>query len=69
HLHTGECPYKCQEYGKSLSISYYLIRHLKIHPGEQPYKCLGCGRRFQNSSDLIRHQDTDRVEALLLYQL
>ena len=54
-IHTGENPYKCEQWGKTFALIDYLKKHTIIHTGENPFKCEQCGKTCEQSDHLKNH--------------
>uniref|UniRef100_A0A6P7H6M6 Protein krueppel-like n=1 Tax=Diabrotica virgifera virgifera TaxID=50390 RepID=A0A6P7H6M6_DIAVI len=50
-VHTGETPYKCEQFTTKHGLKY----HLRVHTGEKPYKCEICIKRFAIKGNLNKH--------------
>jgi hypothetical protein len=64
HIHSGECPYRCNIYKKAFNISSDLNKHLHVHSGERPYPCDVCTKSFHCRSNVNVHLSVHTGEHL-----
>lgn len=46
---------QCSLCGKTFSIKWNLVAHLRIHTNERPYPCPDCAQRFRQYAHLQKH--------------
>ncbi|XP_077110109.1 uncharacterized protein LOC143766361 isoform X2 [Ranitomeya variabilis] len=55
-------PFPRLEYGNSLRLKKYFLKHQKIHIAENRFSCSKCGKCFNQKSKLVRHQRNHTME-------
>ncbi|CAL8407001.1 unnamed protein product [Arctogadus glacialis] len=53
--HSGEKPYKCDQWMKGFSRGGTLKIHMRTHTGEKPCVCLQCNASYSDPSNLRVH--------------
>ena len=54
-IHSGENPFRCEQWNYSSAQASSLKEHMLTHSGEKPFACIECTNTFKNARNLKQH--------------